>query len=82
MVAGKISYEALRDDQGDLSTEVRDSEEYSEEVRLTAAVLDNTQGLERLDWHKYAAGLADLGRGRLFETVRMIGDESNGAFKE
>lgn len=82
MIAGRIADEALRDDSGGLSLDIPDSDEYSEELRMTAAVLDNPKGLKRLDLQEYARHLVLRGRGSLFETVKMIADEFNGPYRD
>lgn len=81
-VAFKIADEALRDDHGRLCVDIPDSDEYSESIRMTAAVLDDPNGLKRLALDEYALHLETLGRGSLFETVKMIASEFQGPYRD
>ena len=81
-VAIKIADEALRDDDGNLRVEIPKSEEHTEALRMTSAVLDDPGGLQRLALDEYADHLEKLGRGSLFETVRIIASEFQGPFKD
>lgn len=81
-VALKIADESLRDDQGRLILDMVEQDEFSESLRMTAAVLDNPHELNKLALDDYAAHLQELGRGSLFETVRTIAAEYKGPFKD
>eukprot|EP00177_Eucheuma_denticulatum_P005646 GFKZ01010281.1.p1 GENE.GFKZ01010281.1~~GFKZ01010281.1.p1 ORF type:complete len:1889 (+),score=337.09 GFKZ01010281.1:227-5893(+) len=81
-VAIKIADEALRDDEGQLHIDLSDTEEFHESLRMTAAVLDDPSGLNRLALDEYAGHLELLGRGSLFETVKTIASEFAGPYKD
>lgn len=81
-VAIKIADEALRDDDGNLRIEIHDSEEYTESIRMTAAVMDDPEGLSRLALDEYAKHLENRGRGCLYETVKTIASEFQGPYKD
>lgn len=81
-VAIKIADEALRDDDGELHVNIAKSEEYSEALRMTSAVLDQPDGLQRLALDEYADHLEKLGRGSLFETVKIIASEFQGPYRD
>lgn len=81
-IAIKIADEALRDDDGKLRLDINDSDEYDESLRMTAAVLDDPSGLQRLALDEYADHLEKLGRGSLFETVKVIASEFQGPYRD
>ena len=51
-------------------------------MRVTAAVLDDSSGLQRLALDQYADRLNTLGRGKLYETVKLIAREFYGTFRD
>lgn len=81
-VAIKIADEALRDDQGQLAMDLQDADGNLDATRVTSAVLDTPEGLRRLALDEYAEQLFRLGRGRLYETVKLIAREFHGTFAD
>lgn len=82
-VAVKIADEALRDENGDMRVDIPIEEGgVSNSSRFIACVLDNTEGLGLLDLEKYANHLEKLGRGRLYETIKMVATEFQAPFKD
>ena len=81
-IAIKIADEALRDDSGNISVQLGSSEDMTESMKLTSAVILKPQGLSRLALDEYAEHLERNGRGSLFETVKMIASEFQGPFRD
>lgn len=80
-VAIKIADESLRDERGRLRIDVPDNERDLSH-RITSAVIDNPEGLRRLDLDEYAKHLESSGRGSLYETVQTIASEFSLPFKD
>lgn len=80
-VAIKIADESLRDERGRLRIDVPDNEKDLSH-RIASAVIDNPEGLKRLDLEEYAKHLESSGRGSLYETVQTIANEFDKPFKD
>jgi transcriptional accessory protein Tex/SPT6 len=81
-VAIKIADEALRDENGVLRVDLSEASSVPETGRIIAAVLDTPDGLAQLDLEQYANHLEKLGRGRLYETIKMVATEFQSPFKD
>lgn len=80
-VAIKIADESLRDE--DSKYRINLTGDPAEDALLMASsVLDDSSGLQRLALDEYAAHLDRIGRGRLFETIKLIASEFQGPFKD